>query len=229
MFSRRFQSATSSFLRQHGSSKLARVSIPTTTLYQCQYQYQHQQVRTIRSMKARLEIPTRPKLTHEETERLSQGNISDFDIFQDLASPMNTIEVVLSNGFRLKNGIHFRCTDPINHPSALVLLSTETFQLDLSPENEKYDEKKSTDLNSKSQQQQQNHQTNINPNCAIKGIETGFVEFDQSALQFLEIIHPKPELLVVGLGKKSRMLHPNTRKFITGLGIQIELSTTVSF
>lgn len=156
--------------------------------------------RTIKSLKLRPEIPVRPKLSHEDTQRLSQGNISDFDIFQDLPTPVNTIEVVLSDGFRLKSGARFRCPDPAAHPTALVLLSTESYALDLTPSD-----------------------TLVPP---IKGFETGFIEIDPEVLQFLEVVHPKPDILVVGLGKKSRMLHPNTRKFITGLGIQIELSTT---
>lgn len=167
--------------------------------------------RGIKSMKARIEIPVRPKLSHEETERINQGNISDFDIFQDLPTPMNTIEVVLSNGFRLKNGTIFRCRDPKNHPNALVLLATESFLLDLSP----------NPSSSKSSTGDKNASTPV-----VKGLDTGFVDFDKSCLEFLKVIHPKPEILVVGLGKKSRMLHSDTRKFITGLGIQIELSTT---
>lgn len=165
-------------------------------------------------MKARLEIPQRPKLSHEDTERLNQNNISDYDIFQDLPSPMNNVEVVLSNGFRLKNGKRFTCRDPVNHPKALVCLSSEAFSLDLS-----------ADPNEPNSSSSSSSPSNA-PHLAIKGLETGFVEIDRSALEFLEVIHPKPEILVVGLGKKSRMLHPNTRKYITGLGIQIELSTT---
>ncbi|VVT49314.1 uncharacterized protein SAPINGB_P002209 [Magnusiomyces paraingens] len=172
------------------------------------------QARTLKSMKIRPEIPMRPKLSHEETERLSQGNISDFDIFQDLPTPLNTIEVVLSNGFRLKSGAHFRCTDPVNHPKALVLLSTETFTLDLGKSDKGLADPTSAESKIP---------TADDP---IKGLDTGFVEIHHSALEFLEVVHPKPEMLVVGLGKRSRMLHPNTRKYLTGLGMQIELSTT---
>lgn len=165
-------------------------------------------VRTIKSMKARLEIPTRPKLSHSQTERINQNNLSDFDIYQDLQTPLNSIEVVLSNGFRLKSGKRFTCRDPINHPKALVCLASEAFELDLSPE------------------PKSESSTSTSEVAPLKGLDTGFIELEQSVLQFLEIIHPKPEILVIGLGKKSRMLHPNSRKFITGLGIQIELSTT---
>lgn len=175
----------------------------------------------IKSMKARLEIPQRPKLSHEQTERINQNNISDYDIFQDLPAPLNNIEVVLSNGFRLKNGKRFICRDPINHPKALVCLSSEAYSLDLSPEPSQKDHNNTNDTPASS-----SSTNNAPESFAIKGLDTGFVEIDPSALSFLEIIHPKPEILVVGLGKKSRMLHPATRKYITGLGIQIELSTT---
>lgn len=155
--------------------------------------------RTIKSMKLRPDLPSRPKLSHEETDRLNTGNISDFDIYNDLPIPANTVEVVLHNGFRLTSGVRVITEDPVNKPLALLLLGTEAFELDLSA-----------------------------PGLVI-GLDRGFVTISPKVLGVLEVVHPKPELLVVGLGKKSRLLTPDTRKIITSLGIQIELSTTVCF
>lgn len=148
-------------------------------------------------MKLRPELPQRPKLSHEETDRLNTGNISDYDIYNDLPTPANTVEVVLHNGFRLTSGVRVITEDPVNKPLALLLLGTEAFEIDLSAPG------------------------------AVQGLDRGFVSISKDVLGVLEVVHPKPELLVVGLGKKSRLLTPDTRKIITSLGIQIELSTTV--
>ena len=156
-----------------------------------------QTTRSIKSMKLRPTLPSRPKLSHEETDRLSTGNISDFDIYNELPMPANTVEVVLHNGFRLTSGVRVITDDPVNKPLALMLLGTEAFEIDLSEPG------------------------------AVTGLDRGFVCISEKILGVLEVVHPKPELLVVGLGKKSRLLTPDTRKIITSLGIQIELSTTV--
>ena len=111
--------------------------------------------------------------------------------------PANTVEVVLHNGFRLTSGVRVITDDPVNKPLALMLLGTEAFEIDLSEPG------------------------------AVTGLVRGFVSISEKILGVLEVVHPKPELLVVGLGKKSRLLTPDTRKIITSLGIQIELSTTV--
>jgi hypothetical protein len=62
----------------------------------------------------------------------------------------------------------------------------------------------------------------------IKGLDTGIVELDDSLLSILNVVYPKPEMLVVGLGGKSRILGPNTQAYIRRQGIQIQLSDSVS-
>lgn len=52
------------------------------------------------------------------------------------------------------------------------------------------------------------------------------VELPEHLFQMLGMVYPKPELLVVGLGKQSRMLGPKTREQFQNLGIRIEASTT---
>lgn len=55
-------------------------------------------------------------------------------------------------------------------------------------------------------------------------IINGFlVQFNEQVLKVFEKVNPKPEILVVGLGKKSRMLHPDNRKYLSSLGIQLEV------
>lgn len=57
-------------------------------------------------------------------------------------------------------------------------------------------------------------------------ITNGFmVEFDElTVLTVFNKIHPKPEIVVVGLGKQSRVLSESNRKYFSNLGIQIEVS-----
>lgn len=56
-------------------------------------------------------------------------------------------------------------------------------------------------------------------------ISNGYiVDFDvNKVLGIFQKIHPKPEILVVGLGKKSRILSQRNRAFFSSLGIQLEI------
>lgn len=61
----------------------------------------------------------------------------------------------------------------------------------------------------------------------VTGLQSGRVELEPSELLgVFEIVHPKPELLVLGLGGKSRILGPRTHKFLRELGMQVDVSTT---
>lgn len=64
----------------------------------------------------------------------------------------------------------------------------------------------------------------VNLTNAYKIINGFIVEFDQEILQIFEKVHPKPELLVVGLGNKSRILSEANRKYLSFLGLQLEAS-----
>lgn len=61
----------------------------------------------------------------------------------------------------------------------------------------------------------------------VIGLQSGRVELEPSELLgAFEVVHPKPELLVLGLGAKSRILGPKTHKFLRELGMQVDVSTT---
>ncbi|KAK6203114.1 NADH dehydrogenase 1 alpha subcomplex assembly factor 3 [Scheffersomyces amazonensis] len=52
----------------------------------------------------------------------------------------------------------------------------------------------------------------------------GFIiNFSEEILNVFAKVHPKPEILVVGLGSKSRMLSESNKKFLSRLGIQLEV------
>lgn len=54
------------------------------------------------------------------------------------------------------------------------------------------------------------------------------VEFNPEIIELLSLIYPKPELIVLGLGKKTRMLGPKSRQGFNELGIRVETGDTKS-
>lgn len=63
---------------------------------------------------------------------------------------------------------------------------------------------------------------------AITGLDSGRVEFDLDRIMgVFQVVNPKPELLVLGLGGKSRILGPKTQTFIRQLGMQTQIGTTL--
>lgn len=62
---------------------------------------------------------------------------------------------------------------------------------------------------------------------AAMTIQNGvIVELPTDIFKVLQIVYPKPELLVVGLGGKSRILGNESRKQFSALGIRVETSDT---
>lgn len=61
---------------------------------------------------------------------------------------------------------------------------------------------------------------------AVTGLEKGIVEIDNHCLGLFDVVYPKPEILIIGLGGKSRILGPRTTEYIRSLGMQIQLSNT---
>jgi NADH dehydrogenase [ubiquinone] 1 alpha subcomplex assembly factor 3 len=137
---------------------------------------------------------TRAKISAEDSQRVRQGTLADFNIYSELAPPVNNIDVVLEDGFQLATGAEIR-SSPAS-PQGLILLGNEAFQIDLSK--------------------------------GIEGLDTGLVEIDSSVISVFAAVHPKPEILVIGLGGQSRVLGPKTSNYIRSLGMRIQLSNTVS-
>lgn len=63
---------------------------------------------------------------------------------------------------------------------------------------------------------------------SITGLDSGRVEIDvEKVMGVFQVVNPKPELLVLGLGGKSRILGPKTQSFIRQLGMQTQIGTTL--
>ena len=56
--------------------------------------------------------------------------------------------------------------------------------------------------------------------------EKGQWEVDDAAWGLLSLVWPKPDLLILGLGKEMRPLSPKTRQFIGSLGIRVDIQDT---
>ncbi|KAJ1915461.1 hypothetical protein H4219_004312 [Mycoemilia scoparia] len=53
-----------------------------------------------------------------------------------------------------------------------------------------------------------------------------FKSIDRDAFKVLEVVNPKPEMLVLGTGATSYMLPPDVRDYLTNIGIPVEQSNT---
>lgn len=126
--------------------------------------------------------------------------LSNFDLLGMASQPANNIETVLKDGIQFSNGIIIKSPNDKNQEIGSILLGGEAFELNLSGD--------------KGQE-------------PLYEITNNFlVKISEKALGIFKVSYPKPELVVVGLGKKSRILHESNRKFFTGLGIQVEISDT---
>ncbi|CAI5757701.1 unnamed protein product [Candida verbasci] len=131
---------------------------------------------------------TPPSTTSQKSK--PPANPSDIlkknDILMYSSKPLNYIESIKKDGFHLANNLL------ITAPYGLVLINSESFQVNL--EN------------------------------GYKNFKNYLIEFEPSVLEIFKKVHPKPEILVIGLGKFSRMLSENNRLFFSELGIQVEVS-----
>lgn len=118
------------------------------------------------------------------------------DILLYSQKPINYIESVKKNGFHLANNLLITSPDKNGNIIGTLLLESENFEINLS-------------------------------NGGYKLINNFIIEFNElEILTIFKKIHPKPEILVIGLGNKSRMLSESNRNFFSNLGIQLEVSNS---
>lgn len=130
------------------------------------------------------------------------------DILMYSTKPQNYIESIKLNGFHLANNYFILSPDSNGDLIGLCLLGSETFEVKLTNmKKHKIEEK------------------GLGDNFSI---ENHIVTFHESILQIFAKIHPKPELVVVGLGKTSRLLNHENRKWFSAMGIQLEISDSTN-
>ncbi|KAI5969413.1 hypothetical protein CANMA_001480 [Candida margitis] len=128
------------------------------------------------------------------------------DILMYSTKPQNYIESIKHNGFHLSNNYFIQSPDSNGDLIGLCLLGSETFEVKLTNNKSKKGENKEV-------------------NCTI---DNHIVTFMPSILQIFAKIHPKPELVVVGLGKTSRLLNKDNRTWFSECGIQLEISDSTN-
>lgn len=117
------------------------------------------------------------------------------DILMFSPKPTNYIESVKNNGFHLANNLLITSPDKQGNITGTLLLDSETFEINLSK-----------------------------PNMGFEIVNGFIVDFHEDILQVFNKVHPKPEICVVGLGSRSRMLSESNRNYFSNLGIQLEFS-----
>lgn len=117
------------------------------------------------------------------------------DILMLSQKPTNYIESVKDDGFYLANSLLISSPDKDGNIIGALMLEKQTYEINF----------------------------NV-PTAGIKVINGFIINISDDVLQIFEKVHPKPEICVVGLGKKSRILSESNRKFFSNLGIQLEFS-----
>lgn len=115
------------------------------------------------------------------------------DVLMYLQKPINYIDSVKHNGFHLANDILVTSPNENGDEIGMVLLEGESFEVNLAHGGYKI----------------------------VNGFQVDFNP--EQVLNVFERIHPKPEIVVVGLGKKSRILLDANRRYFSDLGIQLEV------
>lgn len=142
--------------------------------------------------------------------------------------PTNYIESVTKNGFHLSNNLLIESklnkipqigtlnatttTSASKNDSAigLMLLHSEAFEIKLNSNTINIIDDWYVDFK-------------INTSSSSSSSNDGDGD---SIIKIFELIHPKPEILIVGLGKKSRMLSIENKNFFSNLGIQLEITNS---
>ncbi|KAG5356850.1 hypothetical protein CJU90_2202 [Yarrowia sp. C11] len=141
----------------------------------------------------------RTKRKLENTAARPGGALAEYDLYGDLETAHNNVEAVLSNGFVFKDDKVLKSKSPSGKKQVGAILIGLSEVL----------------------------AWNLTPEC-LKGLDTGLVEIDPAALGVFEVVYPRPELLILGLGKKSRVLSTKTRNYLNSLGISVEISDSAN-
>ena len=169
----------------------------------------------------------RPPQNKSQTPSTNPADIlKKNDILMYSTKPTNYIESVTKNGFHLSNNLLIESklnkipqigtlnatttTSASKNDSAigLMLLHSEAFEIKLNSNTINIIDDWYVDFK-------------INTSSSSSNDGDG-----DSIIKIFELIHPKPEILIVGLGKKSRMLSIENKNFFSNLGIQLEITNS---
>ncbi|KAF7865864.1 hypothetical protein EAF04_006029 [Stromatinia cepivora] len=152
--------------------------------------------------------------THDRGPPSSETTQTDFsilDVLGNTPSPSTSIDACLSDGFHLNSGVKVGGDGKIvggkwRRGSGVLLVGGEAFEWRpwVQGEGEEGESEGELEL--------------------VNG--RGQFECADEAWGVLGCVWPRPDLLILGLGKEMRPISPKTRAFINGLGIRIEVADT---
>ncbi|TGO81808.1 hypothetical protein BPOR_1009g00020 [Botrytis porri] len=151
-----------------------------------------------------------PPASHDRGPPSSETTQTDFSVLDVLGNtpmPSTSIDACLSDGFHLNSGVKVGGDGVFKGGkwrggAGVLLVGGEAFGW--KPWVGGADEGEESDLVNKK----------------------GQFECGDEAWGMLECVWPRPDLLILGLGKDMRPISPKTRAYINGLGIQIEIADT---
>ncbi|KAK8076695.1 NADH dehydrogenase [Apiospora phragmitis] len=133
------------------------------------------------------------------------------DVLGNTPVPSTSVDICMWSGFQLNNGT--RVTDG----SGVLLVGGEAFSW-------RPWEAKSSSSSSSSSSTTTNNKEGSSPFRLLN--EKGQWDVDASTLGLLGVIWPRPDLLVLGLGREMRPLSPELRRAISALGMRVEVLDT---
>lgn len=68
------------------------------------------------------------------------------------------------------------------------------------------------------------------PDKTVGGLlsRTGVLNVEKEMFGLLDVLYPKPDLLIIGTGDKLWMLSPQTRQYLESIGIRVEMQDTAN-
>jgi len=129
----------------------------------------------------------------------TQTDFAKLDILGNMPPPANSVDACTDDGFHLNNGIQ------TTGGSGVLLLGGEAFLWRpwTNPQN---------------------------PGAGIGDLlnKVGVLSISKQGFGVLDLLYPKPDLLIVGTGNKLWMLSKETRAFLTQLGIRVDVMDTAN-
>ncbi|KAG0159119.1 hypothetical protein PDIDSM_6639 [Penicillium digitatum] len=135
-----------------------------------------------------------------ESKEDTQTNFDSLNVLGNIPAPSTAIDACLDSGFHLNNGVK------LTNGDGLLLVGGEAFAW--------------------------------RPWEAIEGAESDLVakdamlnskgqfELDESVWGLLNLVWPKPDMLILGLGGSTFPLSPETKRHINSLGIRVDILDT---
>ena len=145
--------------------------------------------------------PTNPKLqTHDRGPRSNEDTQTDFqtlDIYSNTTPPATTIDACLDDGFHINNG------EKVTGGSGVMLLGGEAFKW------------KPWKAISES----------ATPYTLLA--KTGALDLSGTKMfGLLALLHPLPDLLILGTGASTRPVTKQTRELLASLGVKVDIMDT---